>query len=69
MKKLPLSKKNAAMLLVGLVLFAQVSHTDWPYLAREYVVLLVIQLYFFTTYLIIPKLKEKQIKDSPLKDL
>lgn len=69
MKQIRLNKKNVALLLVSLVLFSQVSHTDWPYLAREYVVLLVIQLYFLTTYLIIPKLKEKQIKDSPLKDL
>ncbi len=69
MKKNRLSKKNAALLLVGLVLFSQVSYTDWPYLAREYVVLLVIQLYFLTTYLIIPKLKDKQAQADPLKDL
>jgi p-aminobenzoyl-glutamate transporter AbgT len=58
MKKIKtLNKKNVALLLVGLALFSQVSQTDWPYLAKEYVVLIAIQLYFVTTLVIIPKLK------------
>lgn len=65
MKKIKtLSKKNIALLLVGLALFSQVSQTDWPYLAKEYVVLIAIQLYFVTTFLIIPKLKGDSSKED-----
>ncbi|MGD1865972.1 MAG: hypothetical protein ACFB0D_15590 [Phormidesmis sp.] len=58
MKKPKVSAKNAALLLGGIILFSQVSSLELPYLAREYLVLLVIKLYFATTYLIIPKLKQ-----------
>jgi p-aminobenzoyl-glutamate transporter AbgT len=63
MKKIKtLSKKNIVLLLVGLVLFSQVSQTDWPYLAKEYVVLIAIQLYFVTSLFIIPRLKDDRSK-------
>ena len=53
--KQSLNKKHIALLLAGVLLFVQVSHTQWPYLAKEYVVLFFIQLYFLTTYVIVPK--------------
>lgn len=57
MKKINVSRNSAFLLLGGLLLFSQVSSLKIPYLAREYVVLLIIQLYFLTTYLIVPKVR------------
>ncbi len=56
-KKMKTSGKHLALLLLSILLFSQVSSTHLPYLAREYVVLFIIQLYFMATYLVIPKLK------------
>ncbi len=56
MKKIKASGKNIVLLLLGVLLFSQVSNTNLPYLGREYLVLFVIQLYFVATYLVIPKL-------------
>ena len=56
MKKIKVAR-NSAFLLLGGLLFSQVSSLKIPYLAREYVVLLIIQLYFLTTYLIVPKVR------------
>jgi len=57
MKKIKVSRNSAFLLLGGLLLFSQVSSLKISYLAREYVVLLIIQLYFLTTYLIVPKVR------------
>ena len=51
------NKKNVGLLLLGLALFSHVSQTDWPYLAKEYVVLVVLQLYLVTAFVVIPKLR------------
>ncbi len=56
------NKKTAGLLLVGLVLFSQVSQTDWPYLVKEYVVLVVLQLYLVTAFVVIPKLRTDKAK-------
>lgn len=63
------NKKNVGLLLVGLALFSQVSQTDWPYLAKEYVVLVVLQLYLVTTLVVIPKLKAGKAKKHELEKL
>lgn len=60
MKKIKISTRSAVLLLAGIVLFSQVSSLNAPYLAREYIVLLVIQLYLATTYFVLPKLKERR---------
>ena len=57
MKKIKVSRNSAFLLLGGLLLLSQVSSLKIPYLAREYVVLLIIQLYSLTTYLIVPKVR------------
>lgn len=51
--------KTGSLLLLGLVLFSQISQTSWPYFAREYAVLMILQLYFVTTLVIFPKIKER----------
>ena len=56
------NKKNVGLLLVGLALFSQVSQTDWPYLAKEYVVLVVLQLYLVTAFVVVPKLRSGKAK-------
>ncbi len=53
------SGKHLVLLLLGVLLFSQVSSTHLPYLAREYVVLFVIQLYFMATYLVVPLVAPK----------
>ena len=60
--KKPLNRQTVGLLLVGLALFSQVSQTDWPYLAKEYVVLVVLQLYLVTTLVVIPKLRAGKAK-------
>ena len=63
------NKKTVALLLVGLTLFSQVSQTDWPYLAKEYVVLVVLQLYLVTTLVVIPKLRAGKAKKREMEKL
>lgn len=54
-----LNKKTGLLLLLGLILFSQISQTSWPYFAREYAVLMILQIYFVTTLVILPKIKER----------
>jgi len=58
-KKIKTSGKHLILLLLSILLFSQVSSTHLPYLAREYAVLFVIQLYFMATYLVIPAVMPK----------
>lgn len=53
------NKKTGLLLLLGLILFSQISQTSWPYFAREYAVLMILQIYFVTTLIILPKIKER----------
>lgn len=64
MKRVKVSKHNAVLILAGILLFSQVSSLNAPYLAREYIVLLVIQLYLATTYFVLPKLRERREETS-----
>lgn len=69
MKKIKTYSKNLALLLAGLILFSQISSTHLPYLVREYVVLIVIQLYFAIDLIILPKLKANRSDAQELKEL
>ena len=53
-----ISAKTMLLVLASFVLFPQVSGTELPWLAKEYIVLFFVKLYFVTTCVIIPRLKE-----------